>query len=429
MSSATEGGSAPTSSDHLTKTSIAIGFAVLCASYMLNAMDRQIFYPLLPEIRNELGFSLEQGGLLATGFTLGLALAGPPAGYLADRLSRKAIVVVSVLVYSLGTLAIPLAVGFVDMSIYRLVSGVGEGVQATALYAVIGAFFFHRRALAAGVVGVAFGLGVFLGPLLGNGLAAGWGTWRAPFFLFAAAGLLMSLLIAATVSRRMTEAVTGAAAETAGATYDHVPASPYNRNTLGIGIACAVSGLVFYGYLGLYPTFLREALAFTPDQAAFAVSMGGLGAMMALPAGWLGDRFNQARLLMFAMVATGVTAYLMYQIATSAPAQYLLSFLMGTFASGFLFTNCSTAMQRAVRPHHVGRGAGLFILTYYVAAAFSGLLFARLVGALGWDGAGLWQLTLLPIIGIAGLLLVDASRMVLPKAAQPASQRSGPKTS
>ncbi|MQA97816.1 MAG: MFS transporter [Streptosporangiales bacterium] len=87
--------------------------------------------------------------MLATGFTLGLA----PAGYLADRPSRKAILLVSVLLYSLGTLAIPLAVGFADMSAYRLLSGIGEGVQATALYAAIGAFFFHRRAVAAGVVG------------------------------------------------------------------------------------------------------------------------------------------------------------------------------------------------------------------------------------------------------------------------------------
>lgn len=415
MSSTTGQSPGETSPTTLTKTSIAIGFAVLCASYMLNAMDRQIFYPLLPEIRAELGFSLEQGGLLATGFTLGLALAGPPAGYLADRLSRKAIILVSVLVYSLGTLAIPLAVGFADMSAYRLVSGIGEGVQATALYAVIGAFFFHRRALAAGVVGVAFGLGVFLGPLFGSELATGWGTWRAPFFVFAAAGLIMSLIIAATVSRTMTEAVTGSGGAPGAVSYEHVPASPYNRNTLGVGIACAVSGLVFYGYLGLYPTFLREALGFAPDQAAFAVSMGGLGAMMALPAGWLGDRMNQARLLMLAMAATAVTAYLMYRVATTPSEQYLLSFLMGTFASGFLFTNCSTAMQRAVRPEHVGRGAGLFILTYYVAAAFSGLLFARLVGSLGWDGAGLWQLTLLPIVGIAGLLLVDPSKMVVRK--------------
>ncbi|MQA97817.1 MAG: MFS transporter [Streptosporangiales bacterium] len=175
--------------------------------------------------------------------------------------------------------------------------------------------------------------------------------------MFAAAGLLMCLLIAAMVSRGLTEAVTGSAGPSPAA-YDHVPASPYNRNTLGIGIACAVSGLVFYGYLGLYPTFLREELGFTAAEAAFGASMGGLGAMMALPAGWLGDRLNQPRLLAFAFAATGVTSYFMYQVATSPSAQYVLSFLIGTFASGFLFTNCATAMQRAVRPEQVGRGPG-----------------------------------------------------------------------
>ncbi|MGW0828238.1 MFS transporter [Streptomyces sp. NPDC002845] len=403
-------------SEPLTKASIAIGFAVLCASYMLNAMDRQLFYPLLPDIRAELGFSLEQGGLLATGFTLGLAFAGLPTGYLADRLSRKAIILVSVGVYSLGTLAIPLSTGFVDMSVYRLLSGIGEGVQATALYAVIGAFFFHRRAVAAGVVGVAFGAGVFLGPLIGTQLAESWGSWRGPFFLFAAVGFAMCLVIAGAVSRRLTEAVAGNAAEPAASSYDHVPPSPYNRNTLGLGIASAVSGMVFYGYLGLYPTFLREELDFSPGQAALGASMGGLGAMMALLAGWLGDRVNQSRLLALAFAATAVSTYFMYQVATSAPAQYVLSFLVGVFASGFLFTNCATAMQRSVRPGHVGRGAGLFILTYYIAAAFSGLLFARLVDELGWQGAGLWQLTVLPVVGIAGLALVRASRMVLPRA-------------
>ncbi|AWW35919.1 MFS transporter [Streptomyces cadmiisoli] len=401
------------STGHPTRAAVAIGFAVLCVSYMLNAMDRQVFYPLLPEIREDFGFSLDQGGLLATGFTIGLALAGLPTGYLVDRLSRKSVLLISVLIYSLGTLAIPLATGFVDMSAYRLVSGVGEGMQATALYAVIGAFFFHRRAVAAGVVGVAFGAGVFLGPLVGTRIASAADDWRGPFYVFGAAGLVVCLLIAVTVNRVMTESVTGTASTAA--KFDHVPASPYNRNTLGLGIACAVAGLVFYGFLGLYPTYLREELGFTAGQAALAVSCSGFGAMMALPAGWLGDRFNQRNLLGLAFVATSATAWLTYQYATSPGAQYVLAFLMGTFASGFLFTNCTTAMQRAVRPEHVGRGAGLFMLTYYVAAAFSGLLFARLVAELGWDGAGLWQLTVLPVLGLIGLTLVDPSRMLVPR--------------
>jgi MFS family permease len=395
-------------------TAIGIGFAVLCLSYLLNAADRQVFYPLLPEIREEYAFSLDQSGLLATGFTLGLALAGFGAGYLLDRMSRRTIVVISVAVYSLGTVAIPLAAGFADMAVYRLVSGVGEGVQATAIYAVIGAFFFHRRALAAGFIGVAFGLGVFLGPVIGQALAAAGGTWRTPFFIFGLVGLVFAVLIWIAVPRAMSEALAGRTPVGDTTEFDHIPATPYNRNTLAFGITSAVSGLVFYGFLGLYPTFLREQLAFDPGQAALAASLVGFGAMTALPVGWLADRMDQRTLMAVGFAGTSVTALLAYQVAGGPAAQYVLAFLMGTFASGVLFTNCTTVLQRSVRPEHVGRGAGLFTLTYYVAAALSGLLFARLVAGLGWAGAGLVQLTLLPLIGLAALMIVDPRRMLLP---------------
>ena len=54
------------------------------------------------------------------------------------------------------------------------------------------------------------------------------------------------------------------------------------------------------------------------------------------------------------------------------------------------------------------------MLAYYVAAAVSGLIFARLVAGMGWQGAGLVQLTLLPLVGLAALVLVDARRMIVP---------------
>ncbi len=398
------------------RAAVTLGFTVLCLSYLLNAMDRQVFYPLVPEIRTEFGFSLDQAGLLATGFTLGLALTGVPAGYLLDRMSRKTIVVVSVVVYSAGTVAIPLAGGFLDMAVYRLISGVGEGVQATAIYAIIGAYYFHRRALAAGFIGVAFGLGVFLGPVIGQGMAAATGSWRTPFYIFGVAGLVVALILLVAVPRAMSEALAGRADTADEASYGHIPASPYNRNSLAFAVTSAVSGLVFYGFLGLYPTFLREQLAFTPGQAALAASLVGFGAMMALPVGWLADRVDQRLLLAVGFVGTAASALLAYTVATGAAAQYVLAFLIGTFASGVLFTNCTTVLQRSVRPEHVGRGAGLFILTYYVAAAVSGLIFARLVAGIGWQGAGLVQLTLLPLLGLAALVLVDPRRMLLPPA-------------
>lgn len=104
---------------------VVIGVAVLLVSLVNNAMERQLFYPLLPEISADHGFSLAQGGLLATGFTLGIAVAGIPTGYLVDRLSRKGILMVSIAIYSAGTIATPLAAGFGDMMVYRLISGFG----------------------------------------------------------------------------------------------------------------------------------------------------------------------------------------------------------------------------------------------------------------------------------------------------------------
>ncbi|GGK20443.1 hypothetical protein GCM10011583_60420 [Streptomyces camponoticapitis] len=63
---------------------------------------------------------------------------------------------------------------------------------------------------------------------------------------------------------------------------------------------------------------------------------------------------------------------------------------------------------------HVGRGSGVFMLTCCVAAAFSGLLFARLLDEVGWGCAGFWQPTVLPAFRIPGVPLVDTSRMVIP---------------
>src|SRR6266576_4931687 len=53
-------------------------FGVLLASYAINAMDRQLFPLLAPEVRRQYGFSLAGVGFLSTVFTLGMAIAGLP---------------------------------------------------------------------------------------------------------------------------------------------------------------------------------------------------------------------------------------------------------------------------------------------------------------------------------------------------------------
>jgi hypothetical protein len=57
-----------------------ISLFLICATYCVNAMDRIVFPVLLPAVAKDYSFSLTDGGLLATIFTLGLGVAGIPGG-------------------------------------------------------------------------------------------------------------------------------------------------------------------------------------------------------------------------------------------------------------------------------------------------------------------------------------------------------------
>lgn len=392
----------------ISRLMIGVGFLLVVLSYMVNAMDRQVFPPLLPNIRAEYGFSLEQGGLLATNFTLGMALAGLPAGYLLDRFRRKTVLLVSIVIYSLGTMATPLATGFADMTLYRVVSGFGEGMQSAAIFAAIGAFFAHRRGLAFGVIGMGYSIGVFIAPLIGVELMSMHGTWHSPFYLFGTAGLLIAAAALFLVKTGLTEHSAEKVVSTG--TFAHMPVSAYNRNTVALAVHSVISGVAIYGFLGLYPTFLITSLHYSSGQAALAMSFLGFGGMTAVFGGWLGDRFNQRNLLILSLLAVSAIGVCIYETHAGVGLQCVFAFLMGAFGLGFIYPNTNSAIQRAVRPAQIGRASGLFVTSYYGPAAFSGLLFAALVDSFGWDRAGLLQVTVLPLAAVVSLAFVRTSQ-------------------
>ena len=78
-------------------------FGLLIGSYVINAMDRQLFPLVAPDVRREYGFSLAGVGLLSTVFTLGMAVAGVPTGFLLARFSRRAVLQAGIALFSAGT--------------------------------------------------------------------------------------------------------------------------------------------------------------------------------------------------------------------------------------------------------------------------------------------------------------------------------------
>lgn len=380
---------------------------VLEGSYVLNSMDRNLFPLLVPDIKVEFGYSLGEVGLLASIFTLGVGLGGIPAAYLLDRYSTKTIVIGSIVVFSATTALQTVAVGFFDMFVYRVLSGVGEGVEVAALFATLAILFQRRRTLALGTLNFCFGAGGFLGPLLGGYLLGLSGLWRLPMWVFAAAAIVFVVALWIIMPSRLGSNRAAVAGKATGAAAPGSVDRLLNRNVVILLAVAVVSGFYLFSFVSLFPTYLRGQVGLSPDQAGLAAGMFGVGAMMGIPAGWLGDRFNQKLVVIVALVGCIVVGLAAFTVGTGLAGAIVIAFLAGTFSSGFMFTNTQALLQRVMPVSRTGLASGLFVSFWFIPASVSGLVFGQLKGALGWSMGSWVVLVLLPLIGLVAALFID----------------------
>lgn len=392
----------------LSQRAAFIMLAVVGMTYAVNAMDRIVFSILLPNVREEFGFSLEQGGFLATVFTLGIGLSGIPTGYLLDRFSRMGVMLIGIAIYSTLTILSAFSLGFYDMALYRALSGVGEGMQNAALFTAVGAYFASNRAAALGSMNFAYGIGSFIGPGLAAYILVWTNDWKAPLITYGVLGLVAMAAAWLTVSPGFTEQQAETVNLAKPDADGHIPPGVFNRNVVICALSAITLGVSGYGFLGLYPTFLRTELGFTVPQAGFAASLFGLGALFGIPAGYVADRFSQRWIAIVATAVMLVNSYLMFNVARSAAAQDALAFVFGAVGSGVVFVNTYSLIQRCVRPQFVGRASGVMVTCLYLPASLAGYLFAVLRNHFGWGDAALLQLCLVPVVAIVAMAFLDA---------------------
>ncbi|MFB9269997.1 MFS transporter [Bradyrhizobium erythrophlei] len=387
-------------------------FGILLASYVINAMDRQIFPLIAADVRKEYGFSLADTGLLSTIFTLGMALAGWPTGYLLARFSRKTVLQIGIAIFSAGTLLTAFATSMADMLVYRAATGIGEAMQLTALIAIATTAFVGARAVAVGAVNASFGIGAMVGRLLANHALAAYGNWRGPIILFGAIGFVAMVVIAIVVRPSLTE-LRGRAD---GAQLEGGAATLMNRNTVILTVLSVIGGFIIYGYLGMYPVFLREQLHFTLADTGLVMSIYGVGVLCSLIGGWLGDRFSPRAVLGLAFLGAAVLGYLLFSAAQSFATQALLSFCWGFIVSGTIYVNLAALHVKAVVAPLAGRASGVFVTSLYGAAALAGYLIGFLASLAGWSHAGLIQITVLSGLGLLLSLVLQPGLMSVRKA-------------
>ena len=397
----------PAASNGRSSTVAILMFAVLLASYAMNAMDRQVFPLLLADVRKEYGFAIADAGLLSTIFTAGMAVAGIPTGYLLARFSRKAILQVGVAIFSVGTGVTVLAHGFADMLIYRAVTGIGEAMQITVLIAISANYFVRYRSAAVGTLSFTYGIGAIIGPLLAGTLLTQYHNWRVPMVAYALLGGLAMLLIAVFVRHWFSETVAAPAIARHDAAEDRL----WNHNILVLTIISMLWGLTLQSYFGLYPTYLRESLHFSPSDTGTIMSFFGIGGLTSIGGGWLGDRLSAKALFVPSFLAAALLGYLPFHGVTGFAPLAVISLLYGAVAAGILFVNVAGYHVKAVTPRLASKAAGLFVTSFYAAGAVAGYILGYLAHAYGWERASEIQEVGLPLLACLVTLLIRSDTM------------------
>ena len=168
--------------------------------YVLNFVDRQILSILLDPVKQDLGVSdTAMGFLSGLAFAVFYTLLGIPIARWADVGNRRTILALGVAVWSLMTVACGLARSFATLALARVGVGVGEAAGSPCSHSLISDYYpSERRGRALSVYAMGNYAGHFVAFVIGGWINQHYG-WRATFFAMGLPGLLLALLVRATV--------------------------------------------------------------------------------------------------------------------------------------------------------------------------------------------------------------------------------------
>lgn len=168
---------------------------MLWIAYFLNQGDRQIFNVVIPLIKEDLHLTDVQLGLVASVFTIVYGCLVPFGGYMGDFLKRKWIILISILIFSIGTLCTGFSGGVISLIVLRgITTGGGEAFYYPAATSLISQYHHKTRAMAMSIHQTSLYVGIVASGFIAAYIGEHFG-WRMSFFTFGLGGLLLCIYL------------------------------------------------------------------------------------------------------------------------------------------------------------------------------------------------------------------------------------------
>jgi DHA2 family multidrug resistance protein len=395
-----------------------ITISIMLATVM-NSLDTTIANVALPHIQGSVQASQDQITWVLTSYIVAAAIMTPMSGWLADRIGRKTLFLVSIGGFTVASMLCGIAGSLPEIVLFRLLQGVFGAALIPLSQAVlldINPPEKHGQAMAI------WGAGAILGPVLGPALG-GWLTeqasWRWVFFINLPVGILaflgVWLFISTDVKRQAKKfdflgffalitfigglqlmldrgpsqdwfssaeiwadlmICVGAlwvfivhTATTKQPFFDRALAR--DRNFLTASIFGFFMGVLLFSTMALLPPMMQGIMGY-PVLFSGLVSMPrGVGSLVAMFAvGQLVGRVDTRIILMTGLSLSCVSLLMMMNFDLSMDTRpFIISGLIQGFGIGLLFVPLSTLAFATIPAHLRPEGSSLYTLIRNMGAA------------------------------------------------------------
>jgi EmrB/QacA subfamily drug resistance transporter len=424
---------------------VLVAFAAVVLAMLPGVLDQTMLATGLPVIAGDLGRVTDVSWVVSA-YVVAAAAATPLWGKLGDRLGRKRMLELALVVFVLASALCGAAQDIAQLIVLRLVQGVAAGGLMSLAMAAVGDLVGPReRGRYQGYIAATFAVATIVGPLLGGALVQS-ASWRWVFFVnlpvgFAAfAGLRLRLpaapvqppahrldavgaaLLAAATSTFMlaciqsggrlalivaTFALSGAlVVQERRAADPIVPLALLRTRTVAlVSVALFLATAALFSVTVFVPLFLQITTGATPTEAGLLLVPAMLGITASTTvSGRRIARTGRYKRFPVAGLALMTAALVLLAMVAGDPSRTTVGVALVVFGLGFGMVTqvLVVAIQNAVERRELGVAtatAGFFrALGGAVGAAVLGAVFTAHAGASATEGGG---------AGLAGVVRGD----------------------
>ncbi|WP_407278318.1 MFS transporter [Aromatoleum evansii] len=396
---------------------------------LLDGFDTAAIGYIAPSLIQEWGVTKPDLAPVLSAALFGLAGGALMSGPLADRLGRRLVLNVAVLVFALASLVSAFASDLQSLTVLRFLTGIGLGAAMPNAVTLISEFSpTKRRALITTAMFSGFPLGAAFGGFLAAWMIPHFG-WRSVLVLGGVAPILLlaamlvwlpesvRYMVAKGVSTERIRSVLGrisaAAAGASAFRLTETVAVAHGKSGLGVVLsrsrivgsvmlwfAYFMGLVIFYALINWMPILFKEA-GLDPKTATLISALFPLGGCAAVFVGWLMDRFNGNRIVAIAYALTAVSVYSIGQVVGNVGALVVVVFLAGTMMNA-----AQVSMPALATTFYPTQGRATGVAWMLGIGRFGGIAGSFLVAELARRKLGFSEVFM--VVAIPGLLATAA---------------------